>query len=134
MPAPVLTFDDWSQRWSALARSAAIGPEEPLLLALSGGADSVLLLHWLAAARPAVDVRAAHVDHGLRGPESEGDARFAAEIIAPLNAAADREGARLENGRVRTPAGFKEAILNTVRAWGRPANMVVGPFRGAAEK
>ena len=69
MAAPALPIDDWSQRWPALARSAGIAPDERLLLALSGGADSVLLLHWLAAAEPAAAVRAAHVDHGLRGAE-----------------------------------------------------------------
>ena len=41
------------------------------------GADSVLLLHWLAAAEPKVDLIAVHVDHGLRGAESDEDARFA---------------------------------------------------------
>ena len=77
-------LDDWSSRWSSLGRSAGIAPEEKLLLALSGGADSVLLLHWLASARPGVAVRAAHVDHGLRGAESDADARFAAELAKSL--------------------------------------------------
>jgi tRNA(Ile)-lysidine synthase len=84
MHASALPVDDWSRRWSALARSAGIEPDEKLLLGLSGGADSVLLLHWLAAAQPAVAVRAAHVDHGLRGEESEADARFAAELCRSL--------------------------------------------------
>ena len=35
--------------------------------------------------------------------------RFALEVTGPLNAAGDRAGCRLENGRVRTPDGFKEA-------------------------
>ncbi|MCB1883366.1 MAG: acyl-CoA dehydrogenase [Geminicoccaceae bacterium] len=35
--------------------------------------------------------------------------RFAAGVLAPLNAVGDREGCRLENGAVRTPRGFKEA-------------------------
>ncbi len=35
--------------------------------------------------------------------------RFALEVTGPLNGAGDRAGCRLENGRVRTPAGFKEA-------------------------
>ncbi len=34
---------------------------------------------------------------------------LAAGVIAPLNATGDAEGARLENGRVRMPAGFHEA-------------------------
>jgi tRNA(Ile)-lysidine synthase len=84
MPASALPLDDWSRRWPALGRSAGIGPEEKLLLALSGGADSVLLLHWLAAARPGACVRAAHVDHGLRGAESAADARFVAELCRSL--------------------------------------------------
>ncbi|HEX7199613.1 MAG TPA: acyl-CoA dehydrogenase N-terminal domain-containing protein, partial [Dongiaceae bacterium] len=35
--------------------------------------------------------------------------KFAAERLAPLNAAGDREGSRLENGVVRTPEGFAAA-------------------------
>lgn len=78
------TPDDWSRRWCALARAGRIGAEEKLLLALSGGADSVLLLHWLAAAQPRPDFVAVHVDHGLRGVESAADARFCAELCAAL--------------------------------------------------
>jgi tRNA(Ile)-lysidine synthase len=74
----------WSTRWHALARAAGIGRDAKILLALSGGADSVLLLHWLAAAEPRVSVRAAHVDHGLRGAESDGDARFSADLARAL--------------------------------------------------
>jgi tRNA(Ile)-lysidine synthase len=84
MPPRPPTADDWSGRWRPLARAAAIDPGEKLLLALSGGADSVLLLHCLAAARPRPEVRAVHVDHGLRGAESDGDARFCAELCAQL--------------------------------------------------
>ena len=35
--------------------------------------------------------------------------RFAAETLAPLNGPGDAEGCRLENGRVRMPAGFRDA-------------------------
>src|SRR5262247_2972958 len=35
--------------------------------------------------------------------------RFAQNEIEPLNQKGDREGCRLENGRVITPQGFKEA-------------------------
>jgi tRNA(Ile)-lysidine synthase len=54
------------------------------LLALSGGADSVLLLHLCAAALPRPDVLAVHVDHNLRGPESRGDARFCENLCRAL--------------------------------------------------
>ena len=36
-------------------------------------------------------------------------AKFASEVLAPLNAVGDRERSRLENGAVRTPTGFKTA-------------------------
>jgi len=35
--------------------------------------------------------------------------RVAREVLLPLNRSGDQEGCRLENGVVRTPAGFKEA-------------------------
>jgi 3-(methylthio)propanoyl-CoA dehydrogenase len=39
----------------------------------------------------------------------EAAGKFAANELAPLNATGDRERARLENGAVRTPEGYKEA-------------------------
>src|SRR5271157_1374508 len=35
--------------------------------------------------------------------------KFCSEVLLPLNASGDIEGCHLENGVVRTPAGFKEA-------------------------
>ena len=35
--------------------------------------------------------------------------KLATEVLLPLNTVGDREGCTLENGVVRTPAGFKEA-------------------------
>jgi alkylation response protein AidB-like acyl-CoA dehydrogenase len=46
--------------------------------------------------------------------------RFASEVLAPLNAVGDAEGCRLENGVVRTPAGFREAF-DRLREAGWPA-------------
>jgi alkylation response protein AidB-like acyl-CoA dehydrogenase len=43
--------------------------------------------------------------------------RLAAEVLAPLNPVGDREGCRLENGVVRTPAGFR-AAFEALRAGG----------------
>jgi tRNA(Ile)-lysidine synthase len=49
----------------------------PVLVALSGGSDSVVLLHLLrfSAAELGIEVRAAHFDHAMR-PGSEADARW----------------------------------------------------------
>ena len=35
--------------------------------------------------------------------------KFACDVLGPLNASGDREGCRLEDGQVKTPAGFKDA-------------------------
>jgi tRNA(Ile)-lysidine synthase len=63
---------------------------EGCVLALSGGPDSVALLHQLvevfrnsAAAAPLV---VAHMNHGLRGLESDGDETFVRELFATLTA------------------------------------------------
>jgi alkylation response protein AidB-like acyl-CoA dehydrogenase len=44
-------------------------------------------------------------------------AKVAQDILSPLNAIGDREGCKLENGVVRTPAGFK-AAFDTLREGG----------------
>ena len=55
---------------------------ERVLVALSGGADSVALL--LALHRSEYEIVAAHVDHGLRGRESDDDELFARQLCASL--------------------------------------------------
>lgn len=42
--------------------------------------------------------------------------RFASEVLAPLDAVGDREGCRLENNRVKMPAGWREAYRKYVEA------------------
>jgi alkylation response protein AidB-like acyl-CoA dehydrogenase len=42
--------------------------------------------------------------------------KFACDVLGPLSAVGDREGCRIENGRVRTPTGFKGAWDRTAEA------------------
>ena len=53
--------------------------QKGILLGLSGGMDSMLLLHLLArlSAREGIPVAALHVEHGIRGEEALRDAAFA---------------------------------------------------------
>lgn len=76
---------DWSTRWSRLATAAALDGAGPYVLALSGGADSVFLLHLLARAAERPALCAVHVDHGLRGAASREDAAFCSRLCARLD-------------------------------------------------
>jgi tRNA(Ile)-lysidine synthase len=82
VPTPVLV-----RRLAA----ALDGPDGPgggaqLLVAVSGGPDSTALLAALAELAPERGLRlaAAHVDHGLRGPESAADRERAARLAHAL--------------------------------------------------
>jgi tRNA(Ile)-lysidine synthase len=61
-------------------------PGMRLAVALSGGADSVALLRILAARRNELGLvlHAAHLHHGLRGAEADGDLEFCRELAANL--------------------------------------------------
>jgi tRNA(Ile)-lysidine synthase len=60
-------------------RHELIAPGGAVTCLVSGGADSTCLWHALRAIGYAVD--AVHVNHGLRGEESEADARHCAEAL-----------------------------------------------------
>ncbi|HEU5206814.1 MAG TPA: tRNA lysidine(34) synthetase TilS [Gaiellaceae bacterium] len=70
---------------------------------VSGGADSTCLWHVLRAL--GYRVTAVHVDHGLRGEESEADARFCAEAF----------GATVIDARSDQSQGASEAALRARR-------------------
>jgi tRNA(Ile)-lysidine synthase len=85
-----------------------IPPGGAVTVLVSGGADSTCLWHVLTTL--GYDVSALHVDHGLRGAESDEDARFCVELFG---AEVVQAAARCESTRV----GFqqKEAELRDVR-------------------
>ncbi len=55
-------------------------------MAVSGGADSVALLRAFAELAPSLEVVlfVLHLNHRLRGPDSDADARFVADLAASL--------------------------------------------------
>jgi len=97
-PGRSLPPPQWSARWSQLARAVELQPVEPVVLALSGGADSAYLLHLLACAEPRPPILAVHVDHGLRGAESAADAAFCQRLCRTL-------GVPIEVHRLALPEG-----------------------------
>jgi tRNA(Ile)-lysidine synthetase-like protein len=61
-------------------------PGEAVVVGVSGGPDSLCLLHLLHGLAPELRLRlhVAHLDHGLRGEDARGDARFVAEFAGSL--------------------------------------------------
>ncbi len=92
-----------------LIRHEVWRPDLRLLVAVSGGSDSLALLHLLHTLQqqggpmPVV----AHLDHGLRGAESAADAAFVADTAAAWGIPAVIEQAHLPPGT--TPAQARAA-------------------------
>jgi len=65
-----------------IARYGMLKREEKVLVAVSGGVDSVVLLEVLCLLEPefSLELVIAHLDHGLRGKEAKEDARFVASL------------------------------------------------------
>ncbi len=95
-----------------------------VIAAVSGGADSVVLLHALhgLSGKLGMKLEAAHLDHGLRGEEGREDAVFVAEYAAALGlpcvaeradvAAYCREtGCSIEQGARKARYGFLRRVL-----------------------
>ncbi len=59
-------------------------PTRPVVAMISGGRDSVCLLDVAVAVRGAGDVRALHINYGLRGAASDADERLCAQLCATL--------------------------------------------------
>ncbi|HWR49581.1 MAG TPA: tRNA lysidine(34) synthetase TilS [Bryobacteraceae bacterium] len=84
-----------------IARHQMFPPGSRAGVAVSGGADSVCLLHALLELRPDLAITVLHLNHGLRGQASDGDAAF-------VEALARRLGLPFEGRTVELPAGNLE--------------------------
>ncbi len=84
MPNRILTLPEIMR--STIERYNLISYGDSILVAVSGGPDSMALLHLLSEIRSEWNLKlaAAHVNHGLRGKESDGDAKAAADFCSKL--------------------------------------------------
>ncbi len=69
-----------------MAQFHMTAPGDGVVVGLSGGADSVCLLHllWCLKEGLGIELRSVHVHHGLRDAEADRDAAFAAEFSGSL--------------------------------------------------
>lgn len=97
--------------WAAVDRGAG----RPWLVAVSGGVDSVVLLHtlWLLQPWHGVALRVVHVHHGLRAAADE-DARFVSELARAWGIPASVERVSVESIPSRERRGL-EADARRVR-------------------
>jgi tRNA(Ile)-lysidine synthase len=87
---------------ASIREHGLIEPGGAVTCLVSGGADSTCLWHVLRAL--GYGVSALHVDHGLRGRDSDDDARFCREVL----------GADIVDGRA-ADSEASEAVLRTLR-------------------
>ncbi len=92
-----------------IVRSHMISRGECVILSVSGGPDSVALLHAIAQLAPEWDLslHVFHLDHGLRGEESAADARYVSALAEQLSVPATVT--TLEPGELKRLPGSLQA-------------------------
>lgn len=101
----------------ALEPASLLRQGATLLAGVSGGVDSVALLHALALLRreAGFGLWAAHLNHGLRGPASDGDAAFVQALCEELDIPLILRAAHLP-GNMDSP-GMEDLARRTRRAF-----------------
>lgn len=100
------------QMRETIRREALLHPGDRVLAAVSGGADSMTMLHCLLALREELglaEVAAAHLHHGLRGEEADRDAAFVREQCALWDVPLTVEHADVAAEAARCGEGIEEA-------------------------
>ncbi|MBM4447065.1 MAG: tRNA lysidine(34) synthetase TilS [Chloroflexi bacterium] len=111
---------------------------DKLVVAVSGGADSVCLLHMLAQQRKelGIELHVAHLNHQLRDAESDSDASYVSDLACRLGVPAtiecrdvaayrDQKGGSLEEAAREIRYGFLAEVANKIGA----SKVVVGHTR-----
>jgi tRNA(Ile)-lysidine synthase len=82
-----------------------------LVVAVSGGPDSVCLLHILAKLHKElrVSLHIAHLNHKIRGAESEADAKYVSDLARQLGIPATIEGREVKGYRAKHRLSLEEA-------------------------
>ncbi len=83
--SPILRFEQ--QVLASVRQQKLLNEQDRVLVAVSGGPDSVALLHLLCAWQSQLNLalHVIHMNHGLRGEESEADADFVQTLCQELD-------------------------------------------------
>ena len=97
-------------------KAAGITSRSPLLVGVSGGPDSMALLHilWRLRKPLSLDLTVAHVNHGVRRLEGMEDLRFVREEASKLNIPVFTRTLEYPEGNTR-PKSISEQYLRTAR-------------------
>jgi tRNA(Ile)-lysidine synthetase-like protein len=112
-----------------IQRYQLINPGDTVVVGVSGGPDSLCLLHVLCALAPELDARlhVAHLHHGLRGADADADAAFVAELAeawgwpctveqSDVAALAKQSGASLEEAAREARYAFLGGLAREIGA------------------
>ncbi len=99
------------QRILRFIRDNSLLSDRTLLLAVSGGPDSVCMLHILVRFQKDLNLNLhlAHLDHQLRGADSEADARYVSQLAQKFNLPVTIEKRDVKEYRVRESTSLEEA-------------------------
>jgi tRNA(Ile)-lysidine synthase len=88
-----------------------ISPRSSVVVAVSGGADSVCLIHVLDRLKETLGItlHVAHLDHQLRGAESRDDARYVADLARSLGIPATIEPGQVKEYQTEHKTSLEEA-------------------------
>jgi tRNA(Ile)-lysidine synthase len=117
---------NWIQIKTKLLRS--FPPDARYLIGVSGGRDSVALLHWLISLGYK-DLTVCHLNHQLRGRSSDADAQFVKKLVERYNQELAGNALRLPSARSARRAtagriGFELGSAN-IRALAKKQKMSI---------
>ena len=94
-----------------IQRHHLIPRQQPLLVAVSGGPDSICLVYILAKLQKELDIKLhiAHLDHQLRGAESAADAQYVSDLARRLSIPATIEQRDVKAFKARQHISLEEA-------------------------
>jgi tRNA(Ile)-lysidine synthase len=122
------------QRVLGFIREHRLLPEDSLVVAVSGGADSVCLLHILANLQEELKIKLhiAHLNHQLRGADSDADAKYVADLASKLGIPCTIEKRDVKGYQARERLSLEEAAREVRYRFLAEVAKSIGTGRAAA--